>query len=79
MSDRPFLPDKADARKFCIAVAIGTWAMALTELLYPSQTAPTGRWSWITGAIFNSAGSKGLAVLWVAVGTFLFITGIKKD
>jgi len=71
--------DKSDARKACIAFAIGTWTMALFELFYPTITAPTGRWSWLTDSIFNAAGSLGLVALWVVVGGFLFLTGYKKN
>lgn len=71
--------DKSDAKKACIAFAIGAWAMALVELLYPTITAPTGKWSWLTGSIFNEVGSLGLVVLWVVVGGFLFLTGFEKD
>ena len=71
--------DKSDAKKTCIAFAIGTWAMALVELFYPTITTPTGRWSWLTGSIFNAAGSLGLVVLWVVVGSFLFLTGYTKN
>ena len=71
--------DKSDAKKACIAFAIGTWVMALVELFYPTITTPTGRWSWLTGSIFNAAGSLGLVALWVVVGGFLFLTGYKKN
>lgn len=71
--------DKSDAKKACFALAIGTWAMSLVELFYPTITAPTGRWSWLTGSIFDAAGSSGLVMLWVVVGSFLFLTGYKKN
>lgn len=71
--------DKSDAKKACIAFSIGAWATALVELIHPTLTAPTGRWSWLTGSIFNAAGSFGLVVLWGIVGSFLFLTGYKKN
>lgn len=71
--------DNVDAKKACIAFAIGAWAMAVVELFHPTMTAPTGRWGWLTGSIFNAAGSLGLVVLWAVVGSFLFLTGRKKN
>ena len=71
--------DKSDANKVCIAFAIGAWAMALVELFHPTMTAPTGRWSLLTGGIFKAAGSLGLVLLWAVVGSFLFLTGYKKN
>lgn len=65
--------DQSDAGNACIAFAIGAWSMALVELFYPTTAFSTGKWSWLIGSIFNSAGSLGFVV-----GSSLFLTGYKK-
>jgi hypothetical protein len=79
MNKRPLLLDKADARKFVLAVGVGTWAMALVEFISPRPESPTGRWSWLTAPIYDSFGAHGLAALWFAIGCFMIIISQKKD
>jgi len=70
---------KADSRKFCIAIGIGAFTLALVEFLNPTTQPPTGRWSWMLAPIFNNFGSLGLSIYWVIVGILLILLVLNKS
>ena len=76
---RSFLPSKENPRKFCFVMAIVFFALVVVELSAPRATAPTGRWSWLTGPIFDAFGSFGLAVVWAVLGLFLVAVSANRD
>lgn len=78
MSERPFFPDKADSKKFCLAIGIGAWALAIVDLVSPPPTAPTGRWSWLIRPIYELFGAYGLAVLYFVAGCILVGISLKR-
>jgi hypothetical protein len=79
VANRPFTPSKADARRFCLALGIGALVMALLQLLYPRTNAPSGRWSWVTGPLYDVFGSHGLAAFFAVLGVFLLSIGLSKQ
>lgn len=78
MGARTFLPSKEDARKFVIVIGLVAWVMAIVEVVVPRVSAPTGRWSWITGTVFNAFGPYGMAVLWAVVGAALLGAAFRR-
>ena len=79
MAERPFLPDKHEARKFCLAIGIGVLALAVVEVVSPRTVAPTGRWSWLTAPIYENFGTYGMAIWWVVVGLVLIGASFQRD
>jgi len=71
VADRPFLPNKADARKFCLVVGIASLALACVQIISPTATMPSGRWSFITRPVFEVFGAYGLAGLSALIGALL--------
>jgi hypothetical protein len=78
-ADGSFLPNKTNSKKFCLALGVGAWAMALIELISPHAPTPTGRWAWLRSPIYENFGAYGLAVLWVVVGLILIAPSLKRD
>jgi hypothetical protein len=79
MAQRSFMPSKEDARRFGFVMAIVAFSLVVVELAAPRATAPTGRWSWLTAAIFDTFGSIGLAVVWAVLGLVLIAASAKRD
>jgi len=78
MAQRPFYPNKDDARRFCLVMGFVFFALVVVELAAPRATAPTGRWSWVTAPVFEAFGSFGLAVVWAVLGLFLIAVSAKR-
>ncbi len=79
VTQRSFLPSKQGSTQLLLALGIGTWGLALVELISPRIAAPTGRWSWLIAPVFNTFGAFGLAILWVVLGAFLILVSMGKD
>jgi hypothetical protein len=78
MTERPFLPSKEDSRRFCVAIGIVGWVLAIIEFVSPRTVTPTGRWSWLTAPIYEAFGAYGLAILWALGGAFLVLVSMKR-
>jgi hypothetical protein len=78
MDKKPFLLDKADAKKFVWIMGVGSWFMALNEFINPTIEVPTGRWSILFVPIYNNFGSNGLVLLWFLLGLYLIYAGLKE-
>jgi len=79
MADRPFLPDKSGAKRFCLAIGIGACALSVVEIVWPRGTVPTGNWSWLTRPLYDVFGSYGVAVLYMIVGLFLIVVAVRRE
>jgi hypothetical protein len=79
MQNNSFMLSKADSKRFCIAIGIGAFTLALVEFLNPTTQPPTGRWDWLFAPIFNNFGSLGLSIYWVIVGIVLVFIGLGKS
>jgi hypothetical protein len=71
------LLDRQQAR--VLARILGVVAIAVSVRFFvTAPVRPTGRLSWLTGPIFDVAGSLGLALFWLAMGLFLILISFSK-
>jgi hypothetical protein len=47
----------------------------IIEYTHPTVARPTGRWSFVVGAIFDLAGSFGLIILWLLICASFAVAG----
>jgi hypothetical protein len=69
---------KSDSKRFCIAIGIETFTLALVEFLNPTTQPPPDA-GWLLTPIFNHFGSLGLSMYWIMVGIFLILIGLGKS
>lgn len=63
---------RSQARKLGIFVGVGCYFLAIMQFVSPGPPS-SGRWSWLTSAVYEVLGNPGLALLWLCTGTFLII------
>jgi hypothetical protein len=62
---------KAEAGRFALAMGILAYAFGILKIVYPKVPDGSGRWGWLTLAIYESLGSYGLAALSALIGSVL--------
>jgi len=65
-----------DRAKLFFGLGIVFVGVAVLECFDPTKSRPEGRYSWITGPIFDNFGSGGLIVYWFAVAFLLAIIAV---
>lgn len=68
----------SDARRFLLALGIGTYALAISNFLSVQQQ-HTGRWSWLLNWASEVFGEHGVGYLFVVIGTFLVAKALTGD
>ena len=71
----------SDTRRFVLAIAIGTYTMAIADYFSP-PVIRSGRGAWLSNWAIELFGTYGTVYLWLAVGTFMIaraIMGNKQD
>jgi hypothetical protein len=81
----PFWPSKEllsnpkkQAKTLCFFIGAFSYVLAIMQILSPHPPSSSGRWAWLSSAIYNSTGNIGLTALWFSLGTYLLYISIKK-
>jgi len=62
---------RAEAGRFALALSILAYVFGILRIVYPSVPDGSGRWGWLTLAIYENLGVYGLAGWWGVIGTVL--------
>lgn len=72
-NDKPPVDQKTQARKLLIVLAVLTYGMAAMQLFSDHTPNTSGRWAWLRSSIYDATGNEGLALCWLALGTFMLL------
>jgi hypothetical protein len=64
----------AEVGRFCLAISVGSYVMAVVEFFYPSVPDGSGRWGRLHLFIYQEFGPLGRSAFWVLIGTILLVS-----
>lgn len=63
-------------RNFWIGMGLVSMLLALSNEFDGAGQRPTGRWSWVTGPLFDAFGNRGISALWLAIGALCILAAL---
>lgn len=73
-----YLSDRS-AKAVLYACGAGLYTLAAVEMLVTTPSAPSGRWAFLEGIIYEWFGREGMTAFLIILGTFVILVAARRE